>query len=282
MSVSSLRPSFATRVKHAARRQLAGIAGGERELPSYFIVGTKRGGTTSLSDYIQQHPNVLRPLVEKGCRYFDVNYSRGWEWFVQNMPSAKEADRLELDTGIRPIVGESSPYYAFHPDSPRRISEAFPEARLIFIVRNPVLRAWSHYNFERSLGFETLEIHDALDAEPTRLSNQDPEARAFAHRHHSYLTRGLYADQVRHMWEHFDPEQLLVVRSESLFEEPEATMSAVHRHLGLADHAGDYRIIKKANSYDKIPDDVRDRLIDYYAEPNSHLAELFGRQLGWL
>ncbi len=282
MSSSSLRPSFRDRAKHAARRQAARLVGGERELPSYFIVGTKRGGTTSLSAYIHQHPDVMRPFVEKGCRYFDVNYGRGWDWFVQNMPSAREADRAERDSGVRPIVGESSPYYAFHPESPGRIAADFPDARLIFLVRDPILRAWSHYNFERSLGFEPLDIHDALDAEPQRLSDSDPEARSHSHRHHSYLARGLYAEQIERMHESFAPDQLLVVRSEALFNAPDATMSEVHGHLRLVPHAGDYRTISKANSYDGIPESVQDRLTDYYSEPNLRLRVLLGRDLEWL
>jgi len=282
MGAPSLRLSLRERVTHAARRQAARIAGGKREMPSYFIVGTKRGGTTSLSHYIHQHPGVLRPLVEKGCRYFDVNYSRGWDWFVQNMPSARDADRAERDTGVRPLVGESSPYYAFHPDAPERIASDFPTARLIFIIRDPVLRAWSHYNYERSLGFEPLEIRDALDAEPERLAVSDPEARAHSHRHHTYLARGLYAEQIEHMQRTFTPEQLLVIRSESLFEDPDVTMARVHAHLGLAPYAGNYRTVKKANSYEAIPEDIRTRLSEYYTEPNKRLSALLGSDLDWL
>ncbi len=282
MGASSLRSSLYDRAKNAARRQVARITGGERELPSYFIVGAKRGGTTSLSAYIREHPDVLPALVEKGCRYFDVNFDRGWEWFLSNMPSATDADNAERERGVRPIVGETSPYYAFHPQALDRIAEAFPDALLIFVIRDPVTRAWSHYNFERSLGFEPLEIHDALDAETQRLSNPDLDARAHSHRHHSYLARGLYAEEIDRMHRIFAPEQLLVVRSESLFEEPESTMAEVHRHLSLAPHAGNFRTIKKAGSIETLPTDVRDRLTEYYAEPNSRLDAVLGRSMGWL
>lgn len=282
MGSPSLRVSMQDRVKHAARRQMARFSSGEREMPSYFIVGTKRGGTTSLSAYLHQHPNVMQPLVEKGCRYFDVNYERGWEWFVQNMPPAKEADRAEAETGIRPLVGESSPYYSFLPEAPQRIADAFPDARLLFIVRDPVFRAWSHFNYETSLGFESLPVHEALDAEADRLASPDLEARAMAHRHQAYLARGHYAEQIEHMHVSFPEDQLLVVRSESLFEEPDETMAEVHQFLGIPSHDGNYRTVKKANSYDAIPDDVRERLAGYYREPNARLYDLIGRDLGWL
>ena len=282
MGSPSLRVSLQDRVKHAARRQAARFSGSDRELPSYFIVGTKRGGTTSLSAYLHQHPNVMQPLVEKGCRYFDVNYDRGWEWFLQNMPPARDADRSEAETGVRPLVGESSPYYSFLPEAPQRIADAIPDARLLFIVRDPVIRAWSHFNYETSLGYESLPIHDALDAEPDRLANPNPEERATAHRHQAYLARGHYADQITHMHESFPEEQLLVVRSESLFEEPEATMDEVHRFLGIPSHDGDYRTVKKANSYEAIPDDVRERLANYYRVPNARLYDLVDRDMGWL
>src|SRR5690606_28932602 len=126
---------------------------GDRELPSYFIIGTKRGGTTSLNEYLNQHPLVARGLVEKGCRYFDINYDRGWDWFCGNFPTKRAIDRRERMLGARPIIGESSPYYCFHPDAPWRIAARFPDARLLICLRDPVARAWSQYQYERKRGF---------------------------------------------------------------------------------------------------------------------------------
>ena len=104
---------------HLVRRAGYRLRPGPRELPRYFIVGAKRAGTTSLDEYINAHPLVLRGLVEKGCRYYDVNFSRGPDWFRKQLLPVATVDRLERKLGQRPIVGESSPYYAYLPDGRR-------------------------------------------------------------------------------------------------------------------------------------------------------------------
>ena len=157
-----LAPRHRRRALHRVRRAGYRLRPGPRELPRYFIVGAKRAGTTSLDEYINAHPLVLRGLVEKGCRYYDVNFSRGPDWFRQQLLPVAEVDRLERKLGQRPILGESSPYYAFHPEAASRIAADVPDARLIFILRDPVERAWSHYRYEVARGFETLDYAAAF------------------------------------------------------------------------------------------------------------------------
>ena len=200
---------------------------GPRELPRYFIVGAKRAGTTSLDEYINAHPLVLRGLVEKGCRYYDVNYCRGPEWFRTQLLPVAEVDRLERKLGQRPILGESSPYYAFHPESAQRIAADVPDARLIFVLRDPVERAWSHYRYEVARGFETLDCAEAFATESSAVADPDTATRQRNHRHFSYAARSRYAEQLVRLRAPFDPEQVLVIESERLFDEPRATMDRV-------------------------------------------------------
>lgn len=233
MSASDLLAPRRRRALHRVRRAGYRLRPGPRELPTYFIVGAKRAGTTSLDEYIKAHPLVLRGLVEKGCRYYDVNYDRGPGWFRRQLLPVAEVDRLERKLGARPILGESSPYYAFHPDAARRIAADVPDARLIFVLRDPVERAWSHHRYEVARGFETLDYAEAFATEADRMSDPDPVVRERNHRHFSYAGRSRYAEQVARLRSHFGPEQVLVVESEQLFAEPRATMEKVYAHLSL-------------------------------------------------
>ncbi len=267
---SSLLPPLSRRLRHLAARRLHALRRGERELPTYFIVGAKRAGTTSLDEYVVDHPLVLRGLVEKGCRYYDVNYERGPAWFRSHLPLSADLDRLERDLGARPIFGESSPYYCYHPEAPARIAADVPQARLILVLRDPVQRAWSHYRYEVARGFETLGPDAALEAEAGRLAQADDEARWYSHRHHSYVGRSRYAEALRRLRQHFPAEQVLVVQSERIFTEPETTMAGVFDHLGLAPHRqGDYRA-HKALSVEAVPPGfaatVRAALVDDLAD----------------
>ena len=274
MSSSSLLPPLSRRIRHLAARRLHSLRRGERELPTYFIVGAKRAGTTSLDEYVVDHPLVLRGLVEKGCRYYDVNYGRGPAWFRSHLPLSADLDRLEGELGARPIFGESSPYYCYHPQSPARIAADVPGARVLFVLRDPVQRAWSHYRYEVARGFEELGPDAALAAETERLAQPDDDARWFAHRHHSYVGRSRYAEQLRRLREHFPEEQVLVVQSEQVFTAPEVTMGRVFDHLGLPPHAqGDYRA-HKALRAEAVPEGFRTTVQAAIDEDLADLATL--------
>ncbi|WP_340539657.1 sulfotransferase family protein [Nocardioides sp. GXZ039] len=287
---SSLLPPVSRRARHVLARRVQSLRRGERELPTYFVVGAKRAGTTSLDEYIVDHPLVLRGLVEKGCRYYDVNYGRGPAWFRSHLPLVADVDRRTRRLGGRPIVGESSPYYSFHPDAARRIADDVPDARLLFVLRDPVQRAWSHYRYEVARGFETLGPLEALAAEADRLAGLDLAADdpaplddstlAFAHRHFSYLSRSRYAAQLARLHRHFAPEQVLVLKSESLFAEPDATMGRVFEHLGLPAHRGREHRAHKALGDASVPADFRAAVESAVSDDLLALTEL-APGIGW-
>src|SRR6266542_2170470 len=132
-----------TSVVRAGGRLLARATSGARMLPGFLVIGTKRGGSTSLYEYLIRHPDVAGCLLTKGSHYFDVNFGRGWSWFRAAFPLA----------GGR-----------------RAIAAALPEVRLIAVLRDPVERAWSHYRYERHRGYEDLPFEEALRREPERLA----------------------------------------------------------------------------------------------------------------
>lgn len=287
MTAPALRASRWRTGRIAAARVVRRVVPSDRLLPSYLIVGTKRGGSTSLHEYILRHPDVLPAAVAKGTRYFDVNHGRGWRWYESHFPTTRAAERHHRAHGRDPIVGEASPYYSFHPLAAPRIARELPDARLVLVVREPVERAWSHYRYEVARGFETLDIDAALDAEDERLAGEaerlttDPEYVSHAHRHFSYLARGRYAEQIRRLWDHVGRDRLLVVSSERLFADAPAVLDEVATHLGLAPFPAIAARAHKANEPADVPDTVRTRLRAYYEEPNEELFALLGVRFAW-
>lgn len=283
-----LEASLPTRLRKHAERLSHRVMPGGRMVPDYLIIGVKRGGTTSLAEYLFQHPHVLEPYVPKGTRYFEVNHERGRRWYDTNFPTAATARRHEKRTGVRPLTGDSSPYIVFHPWALERVRRELPDAKLVLSLRDPVVRAWSQYNYEVKRGYEGLDIMAALDAEPGRLEGElermaaDPTYLSKAHRHNAYLARGNYAEQLCRVYELFPAEQVHVVVAEDLFAEPQATYDELVDFLGLPPAALTDPRAFKANRYEPLPDDVRRRLSDYYAKPNEELFELLGRRADWL
>jgi hypothetical protein len=278
---SSLLAPRRRRALHRVRRAGYRLRPGPRELPTYFIVGAKRAGTTSLDEYLNAHPLVLRGLVEKGCRYYDVNYGRGPEWYRNQLLPVSEVDRLERKLGQRPILGESSPYYAFHPEAPARIAQDVPDARLIFMLRDPVQRAWSHYRYEVARGFEELDWAEAFAAETDRLADPDPASRDRNHRHFSYVARSRYAEQLDRLRASFDPEQILVIESEQLFADPAATMEVVFAHLSLEPVPMESYATFKGQSASAVPAEAEALIREAVADDVERLEDLLGRSPSW-
>jgi hypothetical protein len=199
----------------------------ERALPGLLVLGTQRGGTTSLYRWLGEHPQVHPPL-DKEVQFFSVEWSRGLDWYRCHFGPSDEG-RLDF---------EASPYYLYHPCAPARAASVLPRAKCVALLRDPVARAWSHYHHNVRLGLESLSFVEALDAEPARLAGEaermraDPTAVSFAHRHYSYLDRGRYGVQVAR-WRAAVGDRLLLLRSEQLFDEPHRTFQRLLEFLEL-------------------------------------------------
>jgi Sulfotransferase domain len=260
---------------------------GLRLLPSYLIIGAQRAGTTSLHRYLVQHPAVRTMLRTKGVHFFDTNYGRGISWYASRFPTRLSGWYLRRRHGTELVTGEASPYYVFHPQVPRRVAEHLPGVKLILLLRDPVRRAYSHYQHEVARGFETLSFEEAIDAEPARLAGEhqrllaEPLYNSHAHQHHSYLARGRYAEQLAAWRSLFPDEQLLVLSSERFFREPDRTFRRVLDFLELPAFTPAAYEQHNAHDYPQMGEAVRARLADHYREPNRRLYETLGEELGW-
>jgi hypothetical protein len=195
-------------------------------LPNAILGGAQKCGTTTLHRLLERHPRIFFPPRPQEIHFFDfeASYRRGLDWY------------RGLFAGWRgePVVAQTSPLYLYEPKVPARLAAAVPEAKLVFLLRNPIDRAYSHYWHEVRYGWESLPFEAALDAEPGRLRGGD-EAR----RHASYLDRGRYGVQLARFLEHFPREQLLVLRYDALARDAPATAQQVAAFLGVSDQAWD-------------------------------------------
>ena len=188
------------------------------QLPSFLGLGTQKGGTTTLHQLLTGHPQVFLPPC-KEVHYFDLNAEQPSSWYAQHFSGADPDQRC----------GEITPFYLFHPKAPQRIKALLPQARLVVLLRDPVERTLSQVFHARKRGFEPLSPDEALAREEARLA----EGTAFSFQKHSYLSRSRYLEQLDRYETLFEPEQLLVLRSESLFENPAPVWQELQRFLRL-------------------------------------------------
>lgn len=248
-----------------------------RPLPDFLIVGAQKAGTTALYAYLRRHPGITGPSW-KEVSFFDRHYARGEAWYRGNFPNILRA---------RGLVGEASPSYIFHPLAPKRVAALVPEAKLIALVRNPVDRAFSHYQHEVALGREQLSFEEALAAEAERLRGEeermlaDPAYFSHAWWNYTYRARGRYAEQLERWLAVFAREQLLILPSEELLEEPGRAHAQVLEFLGAAPQRLDSYPRVFERQYEPMRPETRTRLAEEFAEPNRRLYELLGRDLAW-
>ena len=174
------RSAAETLARTAAKRAVRGYGmatGDLRPLPDFLVVGAKRGGTTSLWRYLNEHEGVLtlfpRPEKIKGLYFFDENFARGERWYRSHFPTSTVRSRTARKVGHPVVAGEATPYYLYHPLAPLRARRMVPDALIIVSLRDPVEREFSHFKERRSNGTEPLSFADAIAAEPDRLEGEE-------------------------------------------------------------------------------------------------------------
>ena len=195
-------------------------------LPNLIILGAMKCATTSLHYYLGLHPEIFMSR-EKELNFFvrEGNWNKGIEWYKSNFAAKAR------------IRGESSPNYANYPFSrgvPERIYSCVPEAKLIYIVRDPISRIISHYMHQYAVERENRKLSEALanlDANP-------------------YVCRSKYFMQLQQYLEFFPPSNILIVTQEELYSHRQRTLKEVFRFLEVDDsfHCRDFFSIRHKSS----------------------------------
>src|SRR5215211_135725 len=179
-------------------------------LPNFFVIGAAKCGTTSLHEYLKLHPEIEMSARKELQVFTRDDWREKLAWYVGQF------------TGSTPLRGESSPAYTMFPFLPSpaaRIHELVRDARLIYLVRDPVERALAHYVEWFALGLEDRSIEEALaDVESPR---------------NPYMCASRYATQLECYLRRFDPAQILVIDREELLERRAAVLREVFRFLGV-------------------------------------------------
>ena len=186
-------------------------------LPTFVVIGAMKAGTVSLRHYLDEHPDVF---LGRGGKFGEPNFfiaeddwSRGRGWYESLFDGA----------GRAAAIGECSPSYTMAPafgGVPERMAQVVPDARLVYVVRDPIARMQSMYMHQVSAGRERRRAEVAL------LDDR-------------YLEPSLYGFQLAAFLDHFDRSQVLVIASEVLRDRPREALSAVFDHLAVDPAAAD-------------------------------------------
>ena len=240
-------------------------------LPNTLVVGAAKAGTTSLFDWLSQHPGVSASRI-KEVKFFDHNWTRGPAWYRAQF-SPRRGQKVIL---------EASPSYLWNKPVPERVRALLGSPKIVVLLRDPVDRAYSHYAMKVRQGFEPLSFEAALEAEPERLAALAERAAAGdsaflgPHERFAYVAESLYADQVERWLAFFPRENFLFLQAEALYRDAAGELAGVLDFLGLPPFEFPNLAPRNVGTYAPIEPVLRRRLEQRFAEPNRRLEALTG------
>jgi hypothetical protein len=197
--------------------------------PNFLIAGVPKAGTTSLYEYLRQHPQIFMPEHAKEPCYFVHGFGiEKWEKYI----------RLFKSAGEKKTIGEASSVYCFAKESPAWIKAVLGEIKIIILLRNPANRAFSLYGWMVREGYEDAPTFaEALDREADRLKDlkfqaESPQFLA----DYLYFTTGFYFEQIDRYLEIFGRDRVKVYLFEEFIKQPLAICQDVFRFLEVDDH----------------------------------------------
>jgi hypothetical protein len=188
------------------------------------IAGTQKGGTTALASYLYEHPEISIP-GSKEVHFFDSD----WQFSAARLDYA-EYHSVFAECATTRVLCDATPIYMYWEPALARIWQYSPAMKWIFVLRDPVSRAFSHWNMQRRKGRDHLDFLEAIQTESARCRAALP----LQHPWWSYTDRGFYAQQLRRILRFFPASQLLVLKSENLRREPQRVLDEVAQFLGIA------------------------------------------------
>ncbi|MCB9449898.1 MAG: sulfotransferase [Anaerolineaceae bacterium] len=251
------------------------------EYPHFFLVGAQRSGTTYLYHALSEHPDIeMASPIRPEPKYFLAPNS------LALGVSHYEAAFFKGKAGAK-IRGEKSTSYIESEAVAERIATAFPEARILISLRNPVERAISNYWFSVNNGKERLPMEEAFWKEEERREQYDKTQISASP--YAYLKRGLYLDYIQAYERYFPPEQITVVIFKRLMTAPQVALPELYTALGVSPDFFPLSANRQINDSERTSEQplslaLQAHLKAYFADANARLGEYLQVDLaayGW-
>ena len=187
----------------------------------FILAGAQKSGTTALHYFLSKHPHITMGDQQE-MHFFDND-----ALFVSE-PDYEELHKRYPLLGPSMIAGDCTPSYLYYEPAVERIYKYNPKIKLLILLRNPVDRAFAHWNMQRFRGREPLDFFNAVREEQTRIAGAPPsEARRFA-----YVDRGFYGRQLARLFKFFPREQLKVLKFEDFQKKQAEALANIFSFLG--------------------------------------------------
>ena len=251
-------------------------------IPTGLYCGwAQKSGTTSLFRYLRAHPQIS-PSLKKEVNYFGGRYRPhpdqfdfGEKWYRSQFPLKRKGQQ----------VFEASANYMNDPRVPARMHALLPNAKLIFLLKDPVERAISHYYQSVRRETDPLEMAEAFRGEEERLQPflQANDYHAYELNHYSYLYRSRCGEQIARFLEYYPRDQLLIIKSEEFFCDPQAVLRRIFDFLGVDPEfkLKEFKVFHANPKNFGAEEGLKNELREYFKPHNEDLAQLLGEDFSW-
>lgn len=197
----------------------------------FIIAGTQKGGTSALHYHLEQHPNLTMAHSEEAHM---IDHPRRHFFDDEERFAAGEVSYDILHEGIKLkrrslITGSCTPIYTYWKPAMERIKEYHPEIKLIILLRNPIDRAFSHWNMNWNRKREPFAFLEAIAAE----IDERKESPSLQSRRRSYLDRGFYFEQIERAFRFFPRDQIHIIKFDDFRRNTTQVVNGVFTFLGL-------------------------------------------------
>lgn len=257
--------------------------------PTFIIIGAGRSGTTALYDYLTKNKDGFEAPT-KELHFFDEYFDKGIKWYRGNFPTIFHKFYLENILNRKIIVGEATATYFHNPLVTKRIASTIPHVKLIVMLRNPVDRAHSHYKRRYERGGENNSFEDVIEKGLTYLQqkkdNEILDKVPQQYLSHSYISRGLYYEQLKIWTKYFLKSQIFLIKSEDFFDDPSSVLYKVYKFLGKKNvdlkNISNLKINKNIGGYNrKLDQNLRKKLTNFYKPHNEKLNKFWNVDFSW-
>lgn len=249
----------------------------QKGIPTFLIIGFPKSGTTSLYQYLLQHPNIFGAWL-KESHFFSYGYDKGIDYYLQNFRFNKNKKSLYF---------ESSTDYIYHPLALKRIKEFYPKMKFIVCLRNPIDQVYSHYNHQKLSGIELDSFETTLKKEEYRkkLHMMRLEKNIYNHQKIAidipYLYFGEYSTHIKRALKVFDHENFLFVDSDELKTNTQHVVNEIFDFLDLPKIDIKVKIHNSREYENKISSKTRIELSKYFEPFNKELETILKRNFSW-
>ena len=239
--------------------------------PDFIIVGASKCGTSSLFQYLNYHPQILLPHKKELNFFTPQNLDRGLAWYYSQFPAITDYEGL--------LTGEASPAYFNNPYARDNISQLPKPVKIIILLRNPVERVISWYYHNIKCGQEHRPLLEVITTEITKVQTTPPERIDYSC---DYVADSIYLNKIKKWLEIISEPNILIIQTETLAVQPEATMKQVFDFLDLPYYSViEYFRHNQGFYQSENHHQIVATLAEFFAPYNQQLETLLGRKFNW-